>query len=181
MRARLRAGRSVTSCPKSSTLPLLGGNSPEIRLNNVVLPAPLGPRIARRSPGRTSRSTSRTAWTPPKRRPIPRRRRIGAARSADVAGAAKFLLERHFLGVPHPRRGLALLALRVGAVRRRRVRREEAVERLVDVRHLAECLDVRHAVAGLVLDDLLDVDVGDRLAVVVELDVAPGRFLAGQG
>ena len=45
MRARLRAGSAVTSCPKSSTRPLLGGNSPEIRLNSVVLPAPLGPRI----------------------------------------------------------------------------------------------------------------------------------------
>src|SRR5215218_5000999 len=170
MWARLRAGSAVTSRPKSSTVPAVGGNSPEMRLNSVVLPAPLGPRIARRSPGRTSRSTSLTAWTPPKRRPIPRRRRIGPARSACVAGAVKLLLERHLLGVPHPRRGLALLALRVGAVRRRRVRREEAVERL----------DVRHAVAGLVLDDLLDVDVGDRLPVVVELHVAPRGLLARQ-
>ena len=42
-----------------------------IRLKSVVLPAPLGPMIARRSPGGTARSTPLTAWTPPKclRRP----------------------------------------------------------------------------------------------------------------
>ncbi len=87
-RARLRAGSAVTSSPNSSTLPVDGGNSPEIRLNSVVLPAPFGPRMARRSPGRTSRSTSDTATTPPNRRPTPRRRRIGAAVSTDVASAA---------------------------------------------------------------------------------------------
>ena len=67
----------VTSRPNNSIDPDVGGNSPEITLNSVVLPAPLGPRMARRSPGAISRSTSRTAWTPPKRRPTPRRRRIG--------------------------------------------------------------------------------------------------------
>src|SRR5262245_17328832 len=102
--------------------PDVGGNAPEIRLNRVVLPAPLGPRMARRSPGRTSRSTSRTAWTPPKRRPTPRSRTTGAALSADVAGAAiPSLLRREvdLFGVADPRRGLAGLALRVGPVRRR--------------------------------------------------------------
>src|SRR5687767_2290421 len=172
MRARLRAGVAVTSALNSSTVPALGGNSPEIRLNSVVLPAPLGPRMARRSPGRTSRSTSLTAWTPPKRRPIPRRRRIGSVLSTGVASTATVALLREvdFLGVAHPRRGLALHALRVGPVGCRRVRREDSVEGLVDLRDPAERLDVRHAVAGRVLDDLLHVDVGDRLAVLVELD-----------
>src|SRR4051812_47414387 len=72
-------------------LPVVGGNSPETRLKSVVLPAPLGPRMARRSPGRTSRSTSCTATTPPNRRPTPRARRIGSARSADVAACAIYL------------------------------------------------------------------------------------------
>jgi hypothetical protein len=62
--------------------PEVAGMSPEITLNSVVFPAPFGPRIARRSPGATSRSTSRTASRPPKRRPTPRRRRIGSAPSA---------------------------------------------------------------------------------------------------
>src|SRR5919108_4674530 len=36
-------------------------------LNSVVLPAPLGPMMPSRSPGRTSRLTARTAVRPPKR------------------------------------------------------------------------------------------------------------------
>ncbi len=57
--ARLRAGRCVTSRPKSSTVPDDGGMSPEMTLKSVVLPAPFGPRIARRSPSATSSVTSR--------------------------------------------------------------------------------------------------------------------------
>ena len=53
-------------------------------LKSVVFPAPFGPRIARRSPGATSRSTSRTACRPPKRRPTPRKRRVGSACSTAV-------------------------------------------------------------------------------------------------
>ena len=49
---RPRAGCLVTSRPKSSIVPAVGGNSPEMRLKTVVFPAPFGPRITRRSPGR---------------------------------------------------------------------------------------------------------------------------------
>ena len=42
----------VTSWPKSSTVPDVAGKSPAITLNSVVLPAPFGPSIARRSPVR---------------------------------------------------------------------------------------------------------------------------------
>ena len=73
------AASVLTSSPRKSIVPELGLTSPEMTLNNVVLPAPFGPRIARLSPCATSRSTSRTAWRPPKRRPIPRKRRIGSA------------------------------------------------------------------------------------------------------
>ena len=38
---------------------------PLIRLNNVVLPAPLGPIIALRSPGMIFNDTPRTACSPP--------------------------------------------------------------------------------------------------------------------
>src|SRR5439155_3958173 len=62
-------------------------------LNRVVLPAPFGPRIAQRSPGWTSRSTSRTAWRPPKRRPTPRKRRVGSTVTACAAGSANALLD----------------------------------------------------------------------------------------
>jgi hypothetical protein len=37
--------------PCSSTSPLLGAKRPLIRLNSVLLPAPLGPMMATRSPG----------------------------------------------------------------------------------------------------------------------------------
>ena len=85
---RMRAGRLVTSVPIRSIVPLVGWKSPAMRLNSVVLPAPFGPRIARRSPCATSRSTSRTACTPPKRRPTPRKRRIEPALSAATGAVA---------------------------------------------------------------------------------------------
>src|SRR6185295_2791434 len=113
-------------------------------LNSVVLPAPLGPRIARRSPGATSRSTSRTAWRPPNRRPTPRKRRVGSACSA--AGASvKRLLDHlggdhtvlHDLDLALPWR-LELLAGRNRAAVRRVGRLYEAAERLVDARHVRD-------------------------------------------
>src|SRR6266545_397688 len=94
MRARERAGRAVTSRPKSSTVPDVARKSPAITLKSVVVPAPFGPRIARRSPGATSRSTSRTACRPPKRRPTPRKRRVGSACSAAGASVKRLLDER---------------------------------------------------------------------------------------
>src|SRR5919106_7055589 len=89
--ARPRAGTAVTSWPKSSTDPDVAAKSPQMTLKSVVLPAPFGPRIARRSPGAISRSTSRPAWRPPKRRPTPRKRRAGTACSA--AGSLKRLFD----------------------------------------------------------------------------------------
>src|ERR1700678_2208230 len=41
--------------------PAVGGNAPAMALNNVVLPAPLGPMMARRSPRGTVRLTPSTA------------------------------------------------------------------------------------------------------------------------
>ena len=56
--ARLRLGRRVMSRPNSATEPRSGASSPVMRLNNVVLPAPFGPMMRRRSPGSTLRLTS---------------------------------------------------------------------------------------------------------------------------
>ena len=69
--ARRCGGKRVTSRPKSVIRPSLGGSSPLIRLKSVVFPAPLGPMMARRSPGRTSRLTPSTARRPPKARDTP--------------------------------------------------------------------------------------------------------------
>ena len=54
------------SRPLSSILPRVGANRPEIRLNSVDLPAPLGPMIAWRSPTGISRSTPRMISVLPK-------------------------------------------------------------------------------------------------------------------
>src|SRR6516165_2430075 len=63
----MRSGvRLVTWRPASVTAPEDGGISPLMILNSVVLPAPLGPMMARRSPGSTDRLTSRSAFTPAK-------------------------------------------------------------------------------------------------------------------
>src|SRR5262245_31870842 len=98
-------------------------------LNNVVLPAPFGPRIARRSPWATSRSTPSHANNPPKRRPTPRKRRVGAAFSTDGAASVTDLLDGLVgdhavlddLDLPLPRK-LALHAGREVPARRRLAR-----------------------------------------------------------
>src|SRR6266516_1305159 len=132
----------VTSRPKSSTLPEVAAKSPQMTLKSVVFPAPFGPRMARRSPGAMSRSTSRTACRPPKRRPTPRKRRAGSACSAAGASVKRLLedLARDHAVLDHldlalPRR-LQLLARRLGATGRRARRSEEATERLIDARHV---------------------------------------------
>src|ERR1700750_3422160 len=57
----------ISSCPNSRTEPASAVRSPVPRLNSVVLPAPLGPMISRRSPGMTESETSLVAGKPPKR------------------------------------------------------------------------------------------------------------------
>src|SRR5215472_10641293 len=54
------------SLPRSSTRPPDGRKAPVITLNNVVLPAPLGPMKPQISFSGTSKLTSRNAATPPK-------------------------------------------------------------------------------------------------------------------
>jgi hypothetical protein len=59
-------GQPVMSLPNSRTCPEVAGRTPVTTLNSVVLPAPFGPMMALRSPGKTLRFTSWTAWSPPK-------------------------------------------------------------------------------------------------------------------
>src|SRR5712692_6164803 len=170
--ARWRAGITVTSWPSSSTVPDVARKSPAMTLNSVVLPAPFGPRIARRSACATSRSTSRTACRPPKRRPTPLRRRAGAALSACGAACVTYLLDDavyHRLFVADPRQR-PLDARRVGPTGRRRAVVERAAERLVDLRDELDRLDVQFARAVEV--ELLRVLVSDCVPVLVQLDVA---------
>src|SRR6185436_12889962 len=139
----------------------------QTRLNRVVLPAPFGPRIARRSPGAISIETSRTAWRPPNRRPTPRKRRAGSACSVATAslnyllqGLRRDLAVRDDLDLALPRGG-QLLARRLGASRGRARRLEEAAERLVDAGNVRDH-DRSHRAVG-VLDELELELVLDRL------------------
>src|ERR1043165_6099926 len=60
------------SSPKKRMVPEEGGKSPVTQLNSVVLPAPLEPSTARRSPGRTAMVTSVSAASAPNSRVTPR-------------------------------------------------------------------------------------------------------------
>ena len=65
-RARWWGGSSDRSSPSRTTLPQVVSCRPVMTLNVVVLPAPFGPISPVMRPASTSRSTSRTAWLPPK-------------------------------------------------------------------------------------------------------------------
>src|ERR1700682_1742255 len=69
---RSKGGKLVTSSPKKRIVPEVGGKSPVMQLNSVVLPAPLHPSPARRSPGRTVSVTSVSAASAPNSRVTPR-------------------------------------------------------------------------------------------------------------
>src|ERR1700738_1304494 len=69
---RSNGGKLVTSSPKNRIVPEGRGKSPVMQLKSVVFPAPLEPRPARRSPGRTVSVTSVSAASAPKSRVTPR-------------------------------------------------------------------------------------------------------------
>ena len=71
-------GRPVMSSSLRTIRPLLGRSTPVRQLKNVLLPAPLGPMIARISLRATSKLTSDNALSPPKRTERASVRRIGA-------------------------------------------------------------------------------------------------------
>src|SRR4051812_25778054 len=160
---RPAAGTSPTSSPSNSIVPEVAGMSPEMTLKSVVLPAPFGPRMARRSPCATSRSTSRTACRPPNRRPIPRRRRIGSACSGTAASVTRLRGDLRMLRLADPRQA-SLDALGTRAPRSRCGCGERASERLVDVRDVTDRLDRQLAALAV---QLLVVDGNDALVVLV--------------
>src|SRR5258708_32916962 len=59
--ARRCGGNLVMPCPSNMIRPLVGRTAPAMALNSVVLPAPLGPMMARRCPRGTIRLTPSTA------------------------------------------------------------------------------------------------------------------------
>src|SRR6185369_2657090 len=71
------------SSPKKRMVPEEGGKSPVMQLKRVVLPAPLEPSTARRSPGRTVMVTSVSAASAPNNRVTPRSSRAAPAPTAE--------------------------------------------------------------------------------------------------
>src|ERR1700742_2905124 len=71
------------SSPKKRMVPDEGGKSPVTQLNSVVLPAPLEPSTARRSPGRTVMVTSVSAASAPNSRVTPRSSSAAPAPTAE--------------------------------------------------------------------------------------------------
>src|SRR5215813_3183124 len=71
------------SSPKNRMVPDDGGKSPVTQLNSVVLPAPLEPSTARRSPGRTVMVTSMSAASAPNILVTPRSSSAAPAPTAE--------------------------------------------------------------------------------------------------
>ena len=111
---------------------------PAMHLMSVDLPAPLSPTRAITSPARTSKSTSVSAWTEPKRFDIPRISSTGASRRSLWCFVAA-IVEGRSEGAPGapPIRSVLLADLRVGAdadlaLLQELVREEQLVVRLRD-------------------------------------------------
>src|SRR5467141_663068 len=85
---RSKGGKLVTSSPKNRIVPEVGGKSPVMQLKSVVLPAPLEPSTARRSPGRTVMVTSVRAASAPNSRVTPRSSRAAPEPTAEKRCAA---------------------------------------------------------------------------------------------
>src|SRR5215204_4844285 len=182
------------SSPKKRTRPVVAGKSPVMTLNSVVLPAPLAPITARRSPAATENETSSMARSAPNVRVTPSSSRAspvasGACGSSEVIRvmvscssgppASSRLMSRPEAGGPEE----FLLRLRAA----RHVARAEThlfelllgeVQPLVDLGNGLDHLVVEDAVGAL--RHFGDEGRTDRLTVLVERDLA-GRRLQLQG
>src|SRR5262245_3389430 len=171
MRMRSWGGIAVTSSPKNSTRPRVAGKSPVMTLNRVVLPAPLAPITARRSPAATENDTSSMARKAPNVRVTPTSSRASPVASG-VAGESSDVT-----------RAMAFVALRLSLWAVRHVARAEPhlfelllghVEPLVDLGQGLHDLVVEGAVRAL--RHFGDEGRADRLTVLVERDVAGRRL-----
>src|SRR5262245_47050401 len=170
--ARMRSwgGIAVTSSPKNRTRPAVAGKSPVITLNNVVLPAPLAPMTARRSPAATDSDTPSTARSAPNVRVTPSSTRA----SPEAIGAP-------FLPLPAPFIRAATRASPSWAVRHVARSEPDLVE--LGLRHAEALIDARSHLDDLVVETAVGAlgHLGhegrpDGLAVLVERDLA-GRGL----
>src|SRR5499427_3215697 len=173
-------GQRVTSWPNNRTCPDVAGKTPVMTLKRVVLPAPLGPMMALRSPAITRRLTSCTALSPPKLLHSLLSSRTGCLPSSPPGSSTMSPPRCHsWRGGKGRRASAALLSASFTEFARRKV---AAVDRLLQELRFAklpELTDVRvgldHRVPELFLVvaehlflfDPLDVDVLHGVAHVV--------------
>src|SRR5882757_11486575 len=148
------------SSPKKRTRPAVGGKSPVMALNSVVLPAPLAPSTARRSPTATENEMSSIARSAPNARLTPSSTRASAEASGFAVGCRAVTEAIGSRTVRH----VAAAEAHLGEFGLRQS------ERLGHVVHHLGHLVVEAAIGRL--GDFGDVGVADRVAVLVELDVS---------
>src|SRR4029453_8695817 len=178
------------SSPKKRTRPDVAGESPVMTLNSLVLPAPLAPITARRSPAATENETSSMARSAPNVRVTPSSSRAspvasGVAGRSDVTNVIVMVFRPARVSRASWGRGDArgpeefLLWLRAA----RHVARAEAhllelllgeVQPLVDLGNGLDHLVVEGAVGAL--GHFGDEGRADRLTVLVERDLARRRL-----
>src|SRR3989442_2741178 len=188
--ARRCGATRVTSRSKRRMAPDVTGSSPEMRLKSVVLPAPLGPMSARRSPGRTASATPSTARSPPNAFET-----ASSLRASSPTGSLRAGFERGIRAVRAPAlpaqscpggrfrkggeaplRGLTVLARRVGArVKRPLPKLLGAVFPELADRREGRDDGVLQLAAHLL--HLPDIDVLDRVAPRVDLHRSAGEVL----
>src|SRR5262245_59489413 len=181
MRMRSWGGIAVTSSPKNNTRPRVAGKSPVMTLKRVVLPAPLAPITARRSPAATENEMFSIAVSAPNTRVTPSRR--SASPGAEPFPAIRRSGSRNrSRGAPRLRRGapnvggcggpfrgppLWTVRLVAGADLELGGRHPQGLVHVVDLpQHLVVQVALR------VLGHLGDEGRPDGLPVLVELDVA---------
>src|SRR5437667_9045695 len=120
------------SRPSASSCPEVGGVTPEIALNKVVLPAPFGPMMPTSSPAAKLASTASTAVSPPKRTLSAR---------ASSSGSAKVPLPRAAKSAPRIARHLPAQRRKPARQIQDREDQQQAKRHHVQLRHLqTKCL-----------------------------------------
>src|ERR1700688_4982450 len=177
--ARRCGGSVVTSWPSTIMRPPVGGSAPAMALNSVVLPAPLGPIMARRWPRGTVRLTPSTARKASNATTTSESVQIGS--DTTIAGrwnAAPAAPPRWRAQGSLMPSGSSLLdtsgSSLLDALEGSRIRRLLHVSLGVVSPELRNVRIARHRHVPVLavgpLDDLADLDVVDRVAVTIELD-----------
>ena len=105
-----RSAARAARCPSSSTLPASGRSWPQMQLNSVVLPAPLGPTSPTLSPRSTAKVTSSTAVIPPNALATPghQEQRVGVAEPRSTSRRGRRRRRHRRAGAGRRRPGTAL-------------------------------------------------------------------------